>query len=270
MNPVLISYENETGHEKSEFFFDTARRNGWEVQQVGLGEKWEGFFSKVKRYRDVCATYNKDRILVLSDARDVFCVRDSKAFTAAFEYFSSPILVSAELFCEGRYSVEDNFVGSQSASLTSYFKHHNLLPGLRKFVNSGLIAGRASALHEMWSWIIENNYKDDQLGIAMYMNAFPQKVALDVDAIVLHSSTYGVEGGIYHIHQQKQDSPTFAELFGCGAFFLHIPGLRLKGQQFIYDCVRRHLENHPSNEIVLFYGKPEPAWDEFKDLKPLH
>ena len=268
MNPVLVSYENEKSHENSEFFFETARQNGWELHQVGIGEKWEGFSSKVKQYRDVCATYDKDRILVLSDARDVFCVRGSQAFTAAFQYAGCPILVSAELFCQGRMDVEDDFVGVQSASLTPYFKHRGIVPGLRKFVNSGLIAGRAGALYAMWTWIIENNYKDDQLGVAMYMNAFPQRVALDTDAIILHTSSYGIEGGVYHIHKQKLDAPTFAELFGCGAFFLHIPGLRLKGQQFIYDCVKRHLQTHPSNELVALYGKPMPGWDEFKDLKP--
>lgn len=271
MNPVLISYENETGQENSEFFFETARRNGWEVRQVGVGMKWDNFGQRTKTYRDVCASYDKDRILMLSDARDVFCVRNNKAFAKAFQYFQKPILVSAEIFCDGRYTVDDNFVGKQSASLSKYFKENIMMPNLRKFANAGLIAGYAAALHEMYSWMIDNGYtgNNDQLGVAMYMNTFPQKVALDTDAIVLHSSTYGVEGGVYHIHQQKQDSPTFAELFGCGAFFLHIPGLKLKGQQFIYDCVKRHLENHPSNEMLLFYGKPEPAWDEFKDLKPL-
>jgi len=267
MRPILVSYENETINENSAFFFETARRNGWEIQQIGLGAKWEGFAQRTKAYRDVCATYDKDRILVFSDARDVFCVRSNKAFEAAFQHFGCPILVSAEIFCQGRMNVEDDFVGWQCASLSRYFKHHGITPGLRKFVNGGLLAGYAGALGEMYSWIIENNYKDDQLGIAMYMNAFPQKVALDTEAIVLHTSVYGVEGGIYHIHKQKLDAPTFAELFGCGAFFLHIPGHSFKGQKFLYTCVKEHLQKHSSSELIMLYSKPIPGWDDFKDLK---
>jgi hypothetical protein len=217
------------------------------------------------------ATYDKDRILVLSDARDVFCVRDAKAFTAAFEYFKVPIVVSGEMFLASRIDVPENFIFWNGASLDPYFKHWNTDPKktIRKFVCAGLMAGRAGALYDMWDWVLANNYTDDQLGTAMYVRTFPEKVRVDHDAIVLHSTDYGVDAGTFHVHYQKQDAPTFAELFGTGAFFLHIPGLFFKGQGYLYKCIKNILNEHDSDALLKVYGKPYPPWDEFKDLPPL-
>jgi hypothetical protein len=269
--PVLISYENDSTNENSQFFFETVKRNGWEYRQIGVGDKWEGFITRTRRYKDISASYDKDRILVLSDARDVFCVRHAKAFTAAFEYFKTPILVSADVFLASQINVPENFIHTQGASLEPYFKHWNTDPlkTMRKFVCAGLIAGRAGSLYEMYNWILENNYTDDQLGVAMYVRKFPERIKLDHDAIVLHSSTYGVNGGTYHIHYQKQDAPTFAELFGTGAFFLHIPGLCYKGQKYIYNAIKNILKEHDSDALLKVYGKPYPPWDQYKDLPRL-
>jgi hypothetical protein len=268
-DPILISYENDINNENSKFFFETVKHNDWEFQHVGAGDKWEGWITRMKAYRDVCSRYDKDRILVFSDARDVFCVRHSKAFKAAFEYFNTPIIMSAGMFLSSCIDVKENFVHGNGASLEPYFNYWKIKPGLRKFVCAGLMAGRAGALYEMWDWIIANNYKDDQLGAAMFIRTFPERVKLDLDAILLHSSEYGIDAGIYHIHLQKQDAPTLAELFGTNAFFLHIPGSgAYKGQGYVYNSIKNILKDIPSNPIIKEYGKPFPPWDMYKDLPP--
>ena len=42
-------------------------------------------------------------------------------------------------------------------------------------------------------------------------------------------------------HAQNADAPTFAELAGRSVFFLHIPGLRFKGQQRVYESIKQML-----------------------------
>lgn len=269
-DPVLISYENDINNENSKFFFETVKRNDWEFQQVGAGDKWEGWVTRMKAYRDVCSRYDKERILVFTDARDVFCVRYSKAFKAAFEYFNTPIIMSAGMFLASAIDLPANFMYKNGASLEPYFNYWKIQPTLRKFVCAGLMAGRAGALYDMWDWMLTNNYIDDQLGAAMYIRTFPEKVKLDLDAILLHSSEYGLDAGIYHIHMQKQDSPTLAELFGTGAFFLHIPGSGCyKGQKYVYNSIKNILQDIPSNPIIKEYGKPFPPWNRYKDLPPI-
>jgi hypothetical protein len=267
---VLVTYENEETIE-FRFFEKTALHNGWKIVRIGEGEKWEGFVNKINGYMKFCSSLPDNTIVILSDARDVFCLRPPNAFTDAFNYMKADILVSAEIFCEGQIEVKEDYVGRQCVSLQPYYKFHNIKPHpIRKFVNSGLIAGKAKALRHMLQWIIDQNYTDDQLGVGMYMNAFPMNVRLDADAELLHTSTFGINGGVYTIHQQKHDAPNFAELFGCGAFFLHVPGYKnIKGQKLLYECVKQHLELHNTDELLKIYNEPPPPWDKYGDLKKL-
>lgn len=268
-NPVVITYENEDGNANAENFYRSLRVNGWQYIRVGAGEVWEGVINKIIAYRKALDLFDDRQIVVFSDARDVFCLRPPKAFLGGFESFDGDIVLSAEIFCEGKHIVEDDYKGWQCVSLSKYFKYHNMTPKIRKFVNSGLIAGRVHALKHMYQWIIDNGFSDDQLGVGCYMNAFPEKTRLDSDAILLHTSTWGVYSGIYAIHRQKHDSPSFAELFGTGAFFLHIPGIKFVGQGLVYKLVKTHFELHTSNEFLKLCDYKVPGWDDFKELEEL-
>ena len=113
---------------------------------------------------------------------------------------------------------------------------------MRKFVNSGLIIGKAKALREFYTWAHLRNERDDQMALATYMNLFPYRMKCDIDALLLHTSGFGKMGGLNNVITQSQDSPTFAELFGRGAFFLHVHNHGFPGQKIIYDAVKHMLE----------------------------
>ena len=267
---ILITYENEDTPE-FRFFEKTAIKNKWNIIRVGEGEKWDGFTNKINKYRQVCDLYSDESIIIFSDARDVVCLRPPDAFIDAFNYMGRDIVVSAEVFCEGLIEVPDDYKGNQCVSLHPYFQHHNIKSHpIRKFVNSGLITGRVKTLRHLWQWIIDNKFTDDQYGVGMYMNTFPDNVKLDTDAEILHTTTFAINGGVYSVHQQKVDSPSFAELFGCGAFFLHIPANRVvKGQKLLYECIQQHLEKHAPDELLKLYDEHPPPWDRYGDLKKL-
>jgi hypothetical protein len=104
---------------------------------------------------------------------------------------------------------------------------------------------------------------NDQSAFGTYINEYPDRVACDVDAALLHSSVFGVNAGIQNIHQQKEDSPTFAELFGRAAFFLHLPGIQAKGPRVVYDCVWKAIDAGISDKLIRKpYGYAEPKWNE--------
>jgi hypothetical protein len=120
-----------------------------------------------------------------------------------------------------------------------------------------------SAVLGWLQWSLDNNIPDDQLALGKYINAFPEKFGLDTSAALLHTTNFGVNAGIQSIHIQKQDSPTFAELFGRGAFFIHIPGCVNKGQAVIYDYVKRTFEAGACDATLsASYKYKEPEWDE--------
>jgi hypothetical protein len=66
-----------------------------------------------------------------------------------------------------------------------------------------------------------------------------------------------------NIHSQKHDSPTLAELFGRGAFFLHTPGLGgIKGNLLVYDTVRSLIQNGIGDkQLRSSYDYEEPGWN---------
>ena len=261
--PIIITYDNEPT-KNTEFFIKTLENNRWNYKLIGEGDKWEGFITKIISCSKELGTLPEGQIVVLSDSRDVVCVRSPKAFIDGFNSFNKDIVVSMELFCDGFIDELDNCEHVQCTPLTKYWKHHKIthLPS-RKFVNAGLICGKAIALKTMLDWVINNNYNDDQLGIGNYINNFPDRVALDTEADILHTSCAGVNACMFSIHVQKRDSPSLMELFGRGAFFLHIPGIINKGQKMVYNSVCNIIESGVCCKMLTSeYNYNEPEWDE--------
>ena len=270
--PLVISYENDKTNTNSLLFQKTLERNNWDSLFVGEGEKWNGFKTKTYGYYNILQKLPQDKIVLLSDARDVFCLRSPKHFlqhlNAKFD-LKEQILVSAEMFLVGHMDWTEDIIANylqktnqtydyvfwQGIPLNKYWSFHNKqndLP-LRKYVNSGLIVGKVSNLVKMWNWILDNDISDDQLGVAKYTETFPQFVKLDYEATILHTSGYGVNGGFYNMEKQKYDSPTFSELFGMSSYFLHIPGIKMsKGQKHIYNIIREMIENKNMTSTSLY------------------
>jgi len=261
--PLLITYDNKPT-ENTLFFLNTLKTNNWDHVLLGEGDVWEGWTTRMNAYRNYIKTLPDDKIVVLSDARDVVCLRTSKAFMEAFQSFKKPLVVCMETMCGGYMDVADDFNCVQCKPLTNYWKHHKIssLP-IRKYVNNGLIAGNAKAIRTLLQWSIDNKYTDDQLALGNYVNTFPDLVALDTSASVLHTTLFGVNAGIQNIHIQKEDSPTFSEFFGRGAFFLHIPGCVNKGQRVIYESVCKSLQlGLHDKQLRTPYGYEEPTWNQ--------
>jgi hypothetical protein len=258
----VISYDNQPT-DTTRLYIDTLVKHGWDYTMLGEGETWRGFVSKMDAYSRHLRTLEDSQVVVITDARDVFCVRSASAFLEGFKECGCDIVVSMELFCGGYFDVADDYQNQQCVPLSAYWKKVTPKNPIRKFVNSGLIAGKVCALNHMYSWIMERKFTDDQYALGQYMCAFPDRVYADTDAALLHTSTFGVNAGIQSLHIQKQDSPTFATLFGRGAFFLHIPGMANKGQKCVYDSVATLVRAGVcGKQITAPYGWNEPRWNE--------
>ena len=261
--PLLVAYDNEP-NDNTRYFIKTLETRGWSYKLIGLGEKWEGWPTRMRAYRDFLCTLDDEQLVVLSDARDVVCVRGPKAFLKGFNTFKKDMVVSMELLCDTMLNPPADWGFNQCIPLTAYWRHYNVttLPH-RKFVNNGLVSGRVKALKACLNWIIDNNYTHDQFGLGNYMNTFPDRVAADINADILHTTNFGVNAGINSIHIQKHDSPTFAELFGRGAFFIHMAGLGAAGQRIMYKFVSIMLDAGSCDSLLRDpYKYSEPEWDE--------
>lgn len=261
--PIVVSYDNNPTVQ-TEFYMSTLKSHGWDSVFIGKGEQWDGFITRIRAYAKFIQTLDDTQVVVLTDARDVICVRNSDAFLEGFREYKRDIVVSMELLCGGAFDVSDDYKNVQCVPLTHYWKTNGIRPPNRKFINAGLIAGTGKGLKEMYKWILDGGYTDDQYAIGSYMNTFPDRVAADTEAALLHTTNFGVNAGIQSIHVQKQDSPTLAELYGRGAFFLHIPGLTGTGQSVIYDTVRTIVTQLGirGEQLSRVYGYKEPTWNE--------
>ena len=262
-SPLVITYDNAPT-ENTKLFLRTLEKHKWNYKLIGEGEVWQGFITRLNGYANYVKTLDPNQLIILSDARDVVCLRGPKAFTKGFESFNRDLVVSAELLMGGQFNPPMDFVCFQAVHLTEYWSKHNISPlPDRKFVNGGLVAGKASAVLNWLQWSIDNKFTDDQLALGNYMNNFPQRCGIDTSAILLHTTVFGVNAGIQSIHLQKIDSPTFAELFGRGAFFLHIPGCHMKGQAIVYNYVKTMIEAGACDATLSEpYKYKEPEWDE--------
>jgi len=261
--PLVITYDNNP-NENTYLFIKTLKSNEWDFTLLGENDIWEGWPTRMKAYRQYLNTLPEDKVVVLSDARDVVCLRGSKAFMKGFASYKRDLVVCMELTCCGQFDVPEKFRCVQCTPLTRYWAFHGItdLPH-RKFVNNGLLAGKVKAIKTLLEWSLEQKFTDDQLALGSYVNTFPDRVALDTRAHLLHTTSFGFNAGIQSIHVQKEDSPTFAELFGRGAFFLHMPGVGGKGQKVIYNTVSKLIEEGiHDRELRAPYGYAEPEWDE--------
>ena len=147
--------------------------------------------------------------------------------------------------------------------LKKYWKYHGKFDPipLRRYVNNGLVAGKVKNLLKFYSYLVDNDFKDDELGLANYVNVYPERVFVDYNAKILNTSGFGVNEGLYDMEKQCQDSSTFAELVGMSSYFLHIPVANMiKGQNYIYTLIYIIIDNNvikqPHSMFNLFSLNP--------------
>lgn len=271
--PILITMDtapNEDGLR----FLKTLRTNGWKYRLIGTDTDWVNFLHRAAIYlKELVQIESKDpnRICVVADCRDVLCVRSPKSFNEAFNEFGKGIVTSAEILCGG-YPVKRPELRGNCEDSTPYWNANGVFGDdipYRKYVNAGLISGRASDLVKMYDWMVkkglELSMSDDQVLMGMYINQHPDKVALDVNAEMLHSSTFGASIG-YMSDFQQYDSPTIAQLLGRQSFFLHLPGAGQKsGNGLIYEMVSKLIDDgYHSKSLLDLLQAVEWPWKRYK------
>ena len=268
--PLVITYCNkfkETNYENTRRFVETLQNNKWEYVVLGEGEQWQGFMTKINACRRYLKTLHPDKVVIVSDAHDVYCTRNVHYFMEDFKVLNKPIVTSMEPFAEGHIHYKPEHTYGQVEWLGPYFEHHGMSISakdhVKKYINAGLMCGYAKNLIHLHNWMVENGYTDDQKGTASYANVYPDNVHLDMNTQLLHTCTSGVNFGL-HSQIQCTDSPSMGEIFGHSTYFLHIPGINCDGgQPILYDVVYDSMQKYNSR---IAYQIPNYTYDyaEFK------
>ncbi|MBM3455351.1 MAG: hypothetical protein FJX80_09415 [Bacteroidetes bacterium] len=252
--PIVVSYCNkfeEMNYENTRRLVETLKRNEWNYVILGKGEKWVNFMTKIKACHKYLKTLNPNKVVVITDAHDVYCLRNVHYFMNEFKTLNASIVTSMEMFAEGKLEYNSNETYQQVEWLGPYFEHHDIKITendiSKKFINGGLICGYAKDLIHLNEWMLEHGYTDDQKAIGAYANTYPDTVLLDFNSKLLHTCTSSVNFGL-HTDAQRLDSPSIGELFGHSSYFIHIPGLNCGGgQPILYDVVYDVITKYNSN-----------------------
>lgn len=166
---VLIAFVATKATTGSQNLTSTLIKFNYDWARLGAGEKWQGWRYRMTLYRDFCRSLDPQKLIVCMDADDVLAVRsfDQAAFAECFQSFGRSIVVAAETVCFGNCT-----------PLDEYWSGHPNVP-LRKYANAGVIMGSASELASMYQWMLDTGLEDDQVALGRFINAHPDKVALD-------------------------------------------------------------------------------------------
>lgn len=223
---------------------------------LGVGEKWGGWRYRMQTYVNTLTTLPQDEIVLLSDADDMLCLRGTATeLEEAFLAFDKPIVVAAELTCNPMYNC---------VPVVNYWG--DTPPPVFQYVNAGVVVGRANALAEMWQWILDQGYDDDQRGLGAYVNAHPSNVVLDSDCKIFYvnpppqsgkqgklnwdedENFVSVDTGVLS-HMPRPFFVHFAGNFVVGAIDSYFLGKPLKSHQPIYNTVSRKLLGKDAIEV---------------------
>ena len=177
---------------------------------LGLGEVWNGWNWRTKKYLEFLKTLQNETIVVFMDSYDVIALRHSKFMLETFGAFKKNIVVGAEWYCGSTKNCK---------SLDNYWNGKNR--PYRQYVNCGFVMGYAKHLKKMYENILE--YNDDQFGLANYIESNPHEFALDVGSALVYNS---------HILDGQ---------FKSNAFFGHFPGPALRfgvDNLYNYYCLK--------------------------------
>ncbi len=187
---------------------------GWELIILGKSQKWEGWKTRMNSYMEACKKCLEDEVIVLCDAFDILCLRYADSFEDEFKTFQVPIVVGAETGCA--------IINCHTPTI--WWKINNTPDQeKRKYVNGGLIAGRAGDLGKMWEWILDQKYNDDQFGIGKYADAFPRNIDLDIYSKLFFNDHLAETKYQFN----KEDRSIIYEGRVIKPFFIHFHGVNI-------------------------------------------
>lgn len=199
-----------------------------------------------------------DTLVFCTDGFDILCSGDAEAFAARFARYDRPIVFGAERECFHHLETSRRYFDSRKE--TSQYR----------YLNSGLVAGRAGALRQMLreisSWDpsgMQHAFAqesaagtiNDQTYYGRYASLYPELVGLDTDAGLIWNLA-----GEYHAFETILANPDFAwenPATGKVPCFLHFTqvrkyyptmltaalllGVPLDGRSAVIELVNQHL-----------------------------
>ncbi len=202
---------------ESKYYFpylqESCRRNGKELEVLGMGEKWEGFNWKFKKMIDYLESLPDDDIVCFVDGYDVLCTRDLSEMIPVF------LKMKQRKGCK-------MIVGEDKLSWTNIYIKLLFSTCKNISINSGTYIGTANDLLQM----IQQTYKlnptndaDDQILLTKYCNMKPKNLYIDIHNELFLTLAYGGTP-FNNLHNHVNINDNTISYNNQQPFFMHAPG----------------------------------------------
>lgn len=221
-DPLVLTFQNNPHQANLKNIVASLKRWGWDFEVIGQGLKWKGFGTKFINYALHLKTLkDKNRIVVLVDSTDLIANGAPEEFIKTYLRISNyknthhRIVISAEKACcvtPMSFHLPGDFVQNgmkKSRAIESGTRNNDgdqvwktrmeaqkNIEGFEgngldyKFLNSGMIVGRAKDLIEMFDFLKTESNEDDQALASEYFLRFPEKVLLDYNNVLFSNSNF--------------------------------------------------------------------------------
>ena len=198
-----------------EQLIESCKRAGTELKILGLGDKWEGFFTKLKLMHDFLSSVEPSTIIVFIDAYDVIMLGNVDELLQRYLAFNKPIVLGVETKNSWfKWNVEKFYFGTYKEEI----------------INTGGYMGRAGFLLEMCKNF--GDHENDQIYLNRLArenkNWFEKHTALDMDGDIFYNAT--CDSFLGHLHIKSCNiglnftNGMLCKEDGIQPIFLHGPG----------------------------------------------
>jgi hypothetical protein len=198
-----------------EQLIESCKRAGTELKILGLGDKWEGFFTKLKLMHDFLSSVEPSTIIVFIDAYDVIMLGNVDELLQRYLAFNKPIVLGVETKNSWfKWNVEKFYFGTYKEEI----------------INTGGYMGRAGFLLEMCKNF--GDHENDQIYLNRlardHKNWFEKYTALDMDGDIFYNAT--CDSFLGHLHIKSCNiglnftNGMLCKEDGIQPIFLHGPG----------------------------------------------
>ena len=151
---------------------ESCEKNGLSLRIVGLGQKWEGFKTKLRLIRETLEKVESERIVMFSDAYDTIVVGTSADILTRYRRFNADVVFS-----------------STNQSLVNKLVFGKACGANGKALDSGMFIGKAGSLKTLFESACASQGcggdADDQKVLAGWCQK--QKITLDVNETLFYA-----------------------------------------------------------------------------------
>jgi preprotein translocase subunit SecE len=156
---------------------NTAKKWNYNYKILGLGEKWNGFETKINLIIDFSSKCDPNKLICIVDSYDLIIAGPQKELVDKFNKYNKKIVVGTEDVC------------GPNCFRTDIPVINNKRPN----INGGFIIGKAKDINNLYKNVLQLCSYDDQVGIAKYAKANSNDFYLDSEQSMVLNLNYGKE-----------------------------------------------------------------------------